>query len=1060
MSKAILRGLPALLPLLLGAQSTQSLITGRIVNAESGAAIPAALVQWKYKSTGVGGASASGGGGRYVAAQLSPGLYHVRVAADGYQPQEIYDLAAPVAAVLEIDFRLRPLHDVWEQGAYRSVFMPDSRLMLNFFGPDVDRARSGSLESGQPRSQPLEATVSAVIDPALVENLPLAGRDIYTVLALLPGVTSDGGTARGLGLVANGQRPSSSNFFLDGIEFNNYLVTGPAAAIAPEAVQEYRVSLANYTAQYGGTTGLIANAVTRSGGGDFHGRAYGYLQNEVFNANEFQRNAARLGRAPAKWLQTGVQAGGPVSRQRKVFFSSSFDFASTRAQRVATPYRLATASLLEMAPAGSIARTLLTGHPSPALGISGDPTAWLTLAAPVTSDRYTTLHRLDWTPRDSRHRISGRAIVLRFDRPDFVWSPYAGLNTALENSVSNAAVTHLFAASPSLMNELKAGVGWDNLRWNRPDGAGPSLLSFDGTTLPGNPGLYSYKNATRSAQFLDNVVWTRDRHLLTFGAGYLQRNLTGYLTPGRDGEVYFAGAGDFAADIPLLYRTSSSAAALPTVEALDYDRQYRVREAFFFAQDTFRVSPRLTVNFGLRYVNFGSPANVGSTQDRMIRVGSGKTPAERVATAGFTTEGRTLYAGDGNNWEPRLGISYDVTGSGVTILRGGWGVFHDRVFDNLWQTARLNDVAYPQFVFGARAPVNYLAPPRSLLSQTELVAAVDPRVTIFDSALRNGRAQVYFGGIRRALTRDLSLDVYTSGAVGSGLITTDLVNRRIRPADSPVNPDLPVNLRFRSSQGKSDYRSLVASLQYRTRHASLGASYTWSHAIDLQSEAMESDAFDFRLIRTESTPPAPIGFSRQFDPQSDRGSSDFDQRHSLVFYSVWEAPAPRPSRWSTLLRNWRFAQLAAFRSGFPYSVFGNLGRVSILDPLNVTTNVPAPGGKILLNRTALADTAPEVYGNSGRNAFRGPGMYNVDVSVARAVALSWLGETGRLLFRVDAFNVLNHANLGTPNNYFSPFNPEFGVAAYGRKGIESAFPADAPFTENGRRIQVGLRVVF
>jgi hypothetical protein len=306
----------------------------------------------------------------------------------------------------------------------------------------------------------------------------------------------------------------------------------------------------------------------------------------------------------------------------------------------------------------------------------------------------------------------------------------------------------------------------------------------------------------------------------------------------------------------------------------------------------------------------------------------------------------------------------------------------------------------------------------------------------------------------------LSLDVYTSGALGSGLVTTDLVNRRIRLSDVMVNPDLPVNLRFRSSQGQSDYRALVASLHYRTRHVSLGASYTWSHAIDLQSEAMESDTFDFRLIRTESIPPAPIGFSRQFEPESDRGSSDFDQRHSLVVYSVWEAPTPRPSRWSGFLRNWRFSQLAAFRSGFPYSVYGNQGRVDLIDPFNVGADVPASGGRQLLNRAALADASPESYGNSGRNAFRGPGMYNVDVSVARAFTLSLLGDAGRLLFRVDAFNVLNHANLGNPNNYYSPFNPDFGVAGYGRKGFESAFPANAPFNESGRRIQVGLRILF
>src|SRR5687768_7206385 len=120
--------------------------------------------------------------------------------------------------------------------------------------------------------------------------LPLAGRDTYTMLVTQPGVTSDAATARGLGLSVNGQRPSASNFLLDGLENNNYLSSGPLTAAVPEFVQEYRISTNNYSAQYGRTSGFLANAMTRSGSNAFHGFGYLYFKNEALNANDFQRN--------------------------------------------------------------------------------------------------------------------------------------------------------------------------------------------------------------------------------------------------------------------------------------------------------------------------------------------------------------------------------------------------------------------------------------------------------------------------------------------------------------------------------------------------------------------------------------------------------------------------------------------------------------------------------------------------------------------------------------------------------------------------------------------------
>jgi hypothetical protein len=196
-------------------------------------------------------------------------------------------------------------------------------------------------------------------------------------------------------------------------------------------------------------------------------------------------------------------------------------------------------------------------------------------------------------------------------------------------------------------------------------------------------------------------------------------------------------------------------------------------------------------------------------------------------------------------------------------------------------------------------------------------------------------------------------------------------------------------------------------------------------------------------------------FSRQFDWRGDRGNSDFDQRHSLAVYSLAE------------FRGWRFGQTGAFRTGFPYSVFsvsrvpppgqGVLynTRATLVAAPEATGSVP--GGARLLHRAAFRAPAAGAQGNTGRNAFRAPGLYSVDVSVGRSFSLP-RADRFRMTLRIDLFNALNHANLGAPANQIE--SPAFGVATYGRQGSPSFYPALLPFQETGRQAQVLLRFEF
>ncbi|MDQ1474239.1 MAG: hypothetical protein QOJ99_5719, partial [Bryobacterales bacterium] len=311
------------------AQTTQGLISGRVFNSVTGRPVAGASVSYSSSTLAATGTLKSDRGGYYFLPLLSAGTYTVRTTADAFQPQELQQLELPVAGRVQLDFRLRPLNDVWESGQYRSVFLPGTKTIVTFYGPDVDSSRSGSFESQKGQKGSLDTSASYVIDPVQIGDLPLLGRDVYTMLVSLPGVAADSATGRGLGISVSGQRPSSSNYLLDGVENYNYLVTGPLIQVAPEAVQEYRVSTNNYSAEYGRTAGFIANAVTRAGGREYHGLGYEYLKNDVLNAADFGDNMLGLGRRTSKENQFGFQAGGPLiprgALRNQLFISSALE---------------------------------------------------------------------------------------------------------------------------------------------------------------------------------------------------------------------------------------------------------------------------------------------------------------------------------------------------------------------------------------------------------------------------------------------------------------------------------------------------------------------------------------------------------------------------------------------------------------------------------------------------------------------------------------------------------------------------------------------------------------
>lgn len=1059
-------------------QTTQGILVGRITDSVTGQRVPLVSVSVRNEATTTVFPARADMAGNYAVASLSPGEYRVTVTAPGYQTQQARALVLPVAGRVELNFRLRPLTDIFEANQFRSWVVPGSQQAIGFYGPDVDTTRVAVFNANRGQATPLDNSLSDVITNQSIENLPLVGRDVYTMLLLLPGVTSDTATARGLGFSVNGQRPSSSNYLLDGMENNNLLVSGPVSAVMPEFLEEYRISTSNYSAEYGRTSGFLANAITRSGTNDWHGRAFFYLRQDRLNANGFQENAAAISRRPFTELEPGFFFGGAPLKNR-LFLTAGFVEIHSHGSGDPQTYALPTQSFIDRTDPSSYAGQLLRKY-RPFVSPTGTGNVGLAVIAPPNSfGREDALLRADWNVSPSQ-RFFARATVDTLRQHDLGGSPYPDFPVRFRQGSVSAAAGLLSRFGARSQNEFRVGRTTDLIALDTPHTEVPSIADNEfiqnyNVILPGSSSFYNYSNKGRNWEVSDNFTRIAGRHAFKLGGGFLDRSIDLSVPVYPSGFFQFDSVSDFASGLIFVLQTQYDILS-NNKNPLSARRSYDYKQAYAFAQDSFHLSNRITLDYGVRYEYFGAPVNTGPISDVSIMLAPAGNIASAIqaAKAVLQPANSQVYTTRPSNWAARLGGSWSPFESGRTVFRGSFGMFYDRLFDNLWENAIQNRFATGVWFYNN--PVN-LALPLAQIEQagvpqtsTELI----PQLT-FQPSLRAPLTNSAFLGVQQSFSPGFSLDVHALASKSRLLITTDQVNRvdSVTPTFTNglgrFNPNLD-NINYRANQGSANYSAFVAALRIRKTRFSGQFSYTWSHSIDNQSEPLAGTFFDFNSLRSAQAGGTPYvsSFTRQFASSLDRGNSDFDQRQTMVFFFTYQPPGPPlKGRSRKFFEDWRLSGLGAIRSGLPFTVYappnytgGNPEylvntRANLIDPAHVFLSQPAGGGVQFLNPAAFAAPGPNQIGTSGRNAFTGPGLFNTDLSIARSVALT---ESLHLTLRADFYNVFNHANLNNPSSLLG--QSDFGVAAFGRAEVNRGFPLLAPLTESARQIQLFVRVEF
>ena len=1031
--------------LTLNAQSFRGTIRGTVTD-QNGAVVPGVELVAKNVGTGIERSTVTDSDGNYTIPEVPIGTYNVTVnpnGANGLETKRAENIAVEVSGEKRVDFSL-------------SARTLDTVVTVQLNANQVETTST---------------TLGGTIQNQAIQDLPFNGRDFTKMLVTVPGATGDPSGATdspgSFGLFSsNGNRGRSNNYLLDGTDMNDGYrnlpaineagVFGTPATILPlEAIQEVAV-LSNFEAEYGRNSGAVVNIVTKSGTNNFRGSLFEFVRNDKFDARNFF-NPKPDPQTAFRNNQFGGALGGPIIKNR-TFFYVAYEGQRERVglnstARIPDPREILAlggatnpviARLLALNPWGT------PNRPLPLFDDTGRPNLFVTTRAFNDVDSF--IGKIDHS-FNQNNQLTGRYYFgtseQSFPLAIQGGNVLPGYNTVTPTDVHLLSISYLKIFSSTKVNEVR--FGYNNFK----QGFFPEDSDFDPRTIGLNTGVTNPQDfglpfirirndaigsiASIGANlsvprartdvnwhFVENFSWKLKSHDLKFGFEFRRTTVDAFFDAGYRGRLDFDTLADFLAGNLLGGRSARG----------DSRRNTFQNSYTFYVQDTWRVNRNLTLNGGVRWDYFGV---LGEKNDLLSNfdLRLGLIP---VGTNGLDK----LYNSDFNNFSPRVGFAWDITGKGKTVVRGGWGLFYD---------------AYSQDFFVGQLPFNTFNPgpaynpvgaspilfsfstiPTILNGVPIFTDFLDSDVFAVDRNLGTPTIQNFNLNLQHELFKNVVWQIGYVGSRGTNLFRYRDINQPINPRISTARPfdngpfapsgGTFFYVNYLETSANSNYNGLQTSLSIRNVFGFSGQiNYTWSHSIDNASDGQD-------YVANASQP------DNSYRTDFERGNSNFDVRQRFVAAISYNVPN-FSKRYPRLGDGWQLNTVITLRTGSPFHVnffddYNGTGEFFPRPDLvgNPYSGTSTPNNFLNLSAFKVPCTLdaggaciPSTFhfGNLGRNSLIGPGYANVDFSVLKTTKIT---DRVSLQLRVEVFNIFNRPNFS------SPLLPSFAVDA-GFNGIDA-----------------------
>ena len=1054
-------------------QTFRGTILGTVTDP-SGNLVAGATVKVKNTGTGQERTATTSADGSYAIAELPIGTYSVTVTLSGFQTSVTSKVDVDVAAERRVDVQMK---------------IGQVNQTVEVSGEQLSQVETTSAELG------------GTLTTSTIESLPVNGRDYTKLIYLNPGIAgspdqiSDSPGSFGE-FSMNGSRGRANNFLLDGTDMNDGFRNDPAinqagvfgdpATILPlDAVAELRV-LSNYEAEYGRNSGAVINTVTKSGTNKLHGSLLEYNRtSSVGGARNFFNSTGS--QDPFHNNQFGGSLGGPIVKDRTFFFVDYEGQRESGAQSgtscVPEPNRIA----FDGGASNQVIQSLLARNPWPAPNLGTRPTPsdpnWSGFDTGCPNGPNLALstlfkNRVDSLIAKVDHNFNANNILTgRYYFGDSDQSfPFAQLAGGLLPGFNTITPTRVQLVSISYVKIMGTALNEARLGWNRfAEGFFPEDHNFNPSSIGLNTGVtssfdfglpkitvngFSPLGATNSVprsrvdtnwHFVDDYGWKSGRHDIKVGYEFRRTTIALIQDNTFRGKLTFSDLPSFLAGTP-----SGGKIAQGSTKRHAYENSHSL-----YVQDSFRWTPRLTLNYGIRWDYFGV---VGEKNNLFYQLDP--SSATDLSPAG------QLYNKDSNNFAPRFGFAYDFSGKGKTVVRGGWGLFYDAFSQDIFiGHAPFNCAFCPGPTYAGIGPAAIASAGLAggaLSASSPVFSGPSPLGDFFgtDRNIRTpytqnfnlnlqqqlGKAVVEIGyvgarGTKLFRFRDLNqpsqaqITAYdTSAAQCNGAVVP---NCPIAGFDGPdgVNFNVPRTafpalfyVNQEESSASSTYHALQTSMRFSNwRGFTSTLNFVYSHSID-----NASDLEDF--IPNAAQP------NNSLAPSLERGNSNFDIRRRLTWNFGYTLPHVDGS-WSRLRNGWGFDGVLNLQDGQPFQLNYNFegdysgsgegfDRPDVVGPIRYGSGpfsvdlssfqVPCTFG----NTTALTNPNPNPppatlpttgdsnclsgsrhFGNMPRNSLRGPAFKELNFSLFKNTNIT---EHVVLQFRAEFFNILNHPNFCNP----------------------------------------------